>query len=180
MWGQLGQDYNESQRARHGEVFGDPDLRERMEAIMASAAIRPSGCRVDLSGGQVALVTGASRGSVGRSPRGVAACGAGVAGVARDRGGGGLEETLKAIREHWGTAEDTPPTWPIPPTSTGLSQAVEERDSARFQILVDNAGITRDSLFLRMDDDAWGRRFSNERNLKRTFLFFEGRRAIMM
>ena len=132
------------------------------------------GCRVDLTG-QVAIVTGASRG-IGRAiALRLAACGATVAGVARTPEA--LEATLHAIREAGGTAE-------------GFAGSVEKGDDvarivaeveAKFEkvhILVNNAGITKDGLMLRMDDDAWDKVIDT--NLKGTFLFSRAVGALMI
>jgi 3-oxoacyl-[acyl-carrier protein] reductase len=111
----------------------------------------PAGCRVDLSG-QVALVTGASRG-IGRAIAvGLAACGASVAGVARTLDA--LQGTLQAIREAGGSAEG----YAADVSKTEDVQRVVEEVEAKFQrihILVNNAGITRDQLFMRMKDEDW-------------------------
>src|SRR5580700_6332462 len=115
------------------------------------SAAAPAGCRVDLSG-QVALVTGASRG-IGRAIAvGLAGCGASVACVARTLDG--LQQTLQAIREAGGTAEG----YAADVSKTEDVQRVVDEVEAKFQrihILVNNAGITRDGLVLRMDDSAW-------------------------
>jgi 3-oxoacyl-[acyl-carrier protein] reductase len=125
----------------------------------------PSGCRVDLAG-QVALVTGASRG-IGRAiAAGLAGCGASVACVARTLEG--LQSTLQAIRDAGGTAEG----YAADVSKTEDVQRVVDEVEAKFQrihILVNNAGITRDGLVLRMDDSAWQEVIDT--NLKGTFLF---------
>ena len=143
---------------------------------MASAepSAAPAGCRVDLSG-QVALVTGASRG-IGRAiAERLAACGATVAGVARTLEG--LEGTLAAIREAGGTAEAFAANVA---DSADVKRIVEEVE-AKFQkihVLVNNAGITRDGLLLRMEDDAWQEVIDT--NLKGTFLFCRAVGRLMM
>jgi 3-oxoacyl-[acyl-carrier protein] reductase len=133
-----------------------------------------TGCRVDLSG-QVALVTGASRG-IGRAIAvGLAACGASVAGVARSLDG--LQGTLQAIREAGGTAEG----YAADVSKTEDVQRVVEEVEAKFQrihVLVNNAGITRDGLVLRMDDSAW--QDVIDTNLKGTFLFCRAVGACMI
>lgn len=133
-----------------------------------------SGCRVDLAG-RVALVTGASRG-IGRAIAvRLAACGAAVAGVARTLEA--LEPTLRAIREAGGTAEGFAADVS---SSTDVQRVVDEVEATfqRIDVLVNNAGITRDGLVLRMDDLAWDEVINT--NLKGTFLFSRAVGAIMM
>lgn len=141
---------------------------------MASNAPAPSHCKVDLSG-QVALVTGASRGIGKAISLRLASCGATVAAVARSLSG--LESTLQAIREAGGTAEGYAVDVSL---SAEVNKVVEEIEAkfAKIHVLVNNAGVTRDGLFLRMEDDAWDEVINT--NLKGTFLFCRAVGSIMM
>ena len=141
---------------------------------MASNAPAPSGCRVELNG-QVALVTGASRGIGKAIALRLASCGASVAAVARSLSG--LEATLQAIREAGGTAEGYAADVSA---SAEVARVVDDVEAkfGKIHILVNNAGVTRDGLFLRMDDDAWDTVVDT--NLKGTFLFARAVGALMI
>ena len=134
----------------------------------------PKGVTVDLTG-QVALVTGASRG-IGRAiALHLSRCGATVAGVARTVEG--LEGTLTAIREAGGQAEGFAADVG---DAASVAKVIEEIEAKfpKIQVLVNNAGVTKDGLFLRMEDDAW--RQVIDVNLTGTFLFCRALGAIMM
>jgi 3-oxoacyl-[acyl-carrier protein] reductase len=115
--------------------------------------------------GKVSLVTGASRG-IGRAvARGLAAEGATVVLAARDAAK--LEEAVAEIRAAGGRAE---------PQSLDVADraSVERAFDAllkahgRLDHLVNNAGVTRDNLLLRMKDDEWQQVLAT--NLTGTFL----------
>jgi 3-oxoacyl-[acyl-carrier protein] reductase len=141
---------------------------------MASNAPPPSGCKVDLNG-QVALVTGASRGIGKAIAMRLASCGAAVAAVARTLPA--LESTLNEVRAAGGTAEG----YAADVSDAEQVNKVVEDVEAKFgkiHVLVNNAGVTRDGLFLRMEDEAWDQVIDT--NLKGTFLFSRAVGAIMM
>ena len=101
--------------------------------------------------GRVAVVTGASRG-IGRAiARGLASQGAVVCAAAR---GANAAETAAAIVEAGGRAESF--TVDVTETASveGLFGAVIERHG-RVDVLVNNAGIARDQLVLRMKREDW-------------------------
>ena len=141
---------------------------------MANEDAPKPGCKVDLTG-QVALVTGASRG-IGRAIAiRLAECGASIAAVARTIEG--LSGTVEAIRASGGIAE---PFAGSVADSKDVERIVAEVEAkfSKVQILVNNAGVTKDGMMLRMDESAWDDVLDT--NLKGTFLFCRAIGAMMI
>ena len=120
---------------------------------------------VDLAG-RPAIVTGAARGLGRAIAQSLAAAGAKVACI--DINTETLSETIRAIRDAGGTAE------PLACDVTNSQRVAEVVDEVvqlwgGLQILVNNAGITRDNMILRMKDEQWDAVLGI--NLKGTFLF---------
>lgn len=130
--------------------------------------------KVDLSG-QVALVTGASRGLGQAIALALGAAGAQVACVARNREK--LEQTVSQIKAAGGTAECFE-------CDVSKSEAVQQLVDVivekwqRLDILVNNAGITRDTLIPRMQDEQWDEVINT--NLRGAFLFTRAATRPMM
>ncbi|MDZ4781861.1 MAG: 3-oxoacyl-[acyl-carrier-protein] reductase [Planctomycetia bacterium] len=130
--------------------------------------------RVDLSG-QIALVTGASQGIGKAIALELARGGATVVCVARNVEK--LEATASAIREAGGTAEVMACDVTSGEKVGALIDDVAERLGG-LHILVNNAGITRDTLLPRMTDEQWDDVLNT--NLRGTFLFTRAATRVMM
>jgi 3-oxoacyl-[acyl-carrier protein] reductase len=125
--------------------------------------------------GQSALVTGAARGLGRCIAQSLAGAGAKVACV--DVNAESLAETVSAIRGAGGTAEP----FPCDVTqSDRVSEVVDEvvKLWGALGILVNNAGITRDNVIVRMKDEQWDAVINI--NLRGTFLFTRAAARPMM
>ena len=128
----------------------------------------------DLSG-QVALVTGASQGLGQAVAIELAANGARIACVARNAEK--LAQTVGSIKNAGGQAEAF--TCDVKDRA-GIDQLVDKiaEDWGRLDILINNAGVTRDTLLPRMSDEEWDDVI--ETNLTGAFLFARAASRIMM
>ena len=130
--------------------------------------------QVDLSG-QTAIVTGASRGIGKAIALRLASAGATVACVARSADK--LQEVADAIAAAGGAAE----VHPCDVTdSASVSKLVEDLNEkwGRIDIVVNNAGITKDTLIPRMEDEMWDAVIAT--NLRSVFLFTRAASLVMM
>jgi 3-oxoacyl-[acyl-carrier protein] reductase len=130
--------------------------------------------QVDLSG-RTAIVTGASRG-IGRAiALRLAAAGAKVACVARNAEK--LNETVDSITAAGGVAEVHPCDVA---DSSAVSKLIEELAEkwGSLDIVVNNAGITKDGLIPRMSDEDWDAVIAT--NLRSVFLFTRAASLVMM
>ncbi|WP_018140094.1 3-oxoacyl-ACP reductase FabG [Thioalkalivibrio sp. ALJ7] len=99
---------------------------------------------------RVALVTGASRGIGAAIARRLAEQGLQVVGTATSDGGADrITEALQA----WGGRGIAMDVTDAESVAAGL-KAVQEQEGP-IEVLVNNAGITRDNLFMRMKDEEW-------------------------
>jgi 3-oxoacyl-[acyl-carrier protein] reductase len=130
--------------------------------------------QVDLSG-KTAIVTGASRGIGKAIALRLASAGAKVACVARSADK--LAEAVEAIKAAGGDAEAHKCDVSDSESVTQLVESLAEKWGG-LDIIVNNAGITKDTLIPRMSDDDWDLVIAT--NLRSVFLFTRAASMIMM
>ncbi|MEX2092029.1 MAG: 3-oxoacyl-[acyl-carrier-protein] reductase [Pirellulales bacterium] len=130
--------------------------------------------KVDLSG-RTAIVTGASRGIGKAIALALAASGAKVACVARSADK--LKETVDEVAAAGGTAEVHPCDVTNSEAVTKLVEGLAEA-WGQLDIVVNNAGITKDTLIPRMTDEQWDDVIAT--NLRSVFLFTRAASQAMM
>jgi 3-oxoacyl-[acyl-carrier protein] reductase len=133
------------------------------------------GIKVDLSG-QTALVTGASQGIGKACAIRLGESGAKVLCVARNADK--LASTVEKIVASGGTAEALACDVGNRESVADLFKAIEEKHGGRLDVLVNNAGITRDTLLPRMSDEQWDDVIQT--NLTSCFLFCRAASQLMM
>ncbi|MGE0605721.1 MAG: 3-oxoacyl-[acyl-carrier-protein] reductase [Pirellulales bacterium] len=141
---------------------------------MAAAPANAPIITADLSG-QVALVTGASRGLGRAIAQSLARCGARVGCVARNAEK--LAETVALITAAGGQADALECDVTNGESVQKLVEDVAENWGG-LHIMVNNAGITRDTLLPRMSDEQWDEVILT--NLRGTFLFTRAATRVMM
>ncbi|MFN5707907.1 MAG: 3-oxoacyl-[acyl-carrier-protein] reductase [Planctomycetota bacterium] len=130
--------------------------------------------KVNLSG-QNAIVTGASQGLGRAMAIALGRSGARVACVARNAAK--LEETVASIRAAGGQAESLAGDVSRRDVVDGIVEKVAD-EWGRLDIMVNNAGITRDNLLPAMSDDQWDDVINT--NLRGAFLFCRAASKVMM
>lgn len=134
----------------------------------------PAGLTADLSG-HVAIVTGASRGLGKAMAETLGSAGARVACVARNEEK--LANTVKTIVDNGGQATACPCDVTDRVKVDELVDHIAD-EWGRLDIVVNNAGITRDTLLPRMSDDEWDDVIHT--NLRSAFLWCRAAARYMM
>jgi 3-oxoacyl-[acyl-carrier protein] reductase len=125
--------------------------------------------------GKVAVVTGGTRGIGAAIAAWLVEHGAAV--VVSGRDDGRVQRAVETLEQHGGTALGVVADAGKREDADRLVEATRER-FGRLDVLVNNAGITRDGLLIRMKDDDWDRVM--ETNLRGAFLMTRAAAKVMV